>query len=258
MDLNLKDKKFLICGATSGFGRGVAGNLLTEGAKILAVARDQDKLDELSSMHKGAVTTFSGDLTREKTLDKLFRDHDLTDLSGALINAGGPPAMKFMETDIGDWDKAYETLIRWKVLITKKLAPIFQKNNYGRLLFIESASVKQPIDNLVLSNSLRMAITGMVKSLALDLAPTGITLNVLAPGYHETNAVKRLINKKAENENISYEEAKSAITTGIPLGTMGSPNDFGSLATWLLSEKSAYITGQTISIDGGIIKHVFG
>src|SRR6056297_1037059 len=101
MNLNLENKKFLICGATSGFGRGVVENLLTEGAKILAVARDQDKLDELSTLHKGAVTTFSGDLTREENLENLFRDNDMTDLSGALVNAGGPPAMKFMETEIG-------------------------------------------------------------------------------------------------------------------------------------------------------------
>ncbi len=258
MDLNLSNKKFLVCGATSGFGRGVAENLLAEGAKIIAVARDKDKLDELADHYKKSVSIFSADLTSEEHIEALFEKNDLSDIDGALINAGGPPAGNFLETDISEWDKAYRSVVRWKIIMTKKLVPILRKNSYGRLLYIESASVKQPIENLVLSNSMRMAVVGMIKSLALDLASEGITLNIMAPGYHETKAVKRLVTKKSEKENISYEEAKSQINSGIPLGFMGSPDDFGSLATWLLSEKSRYITGQTINIDGGVVKHVFG
>ncbi len=258
MDLNLGNKKFLVCGATSGFGRSVAENLMNEGAKVIAVARDKDKLNELADQYSDSVSIFSADLTSEERIEALFEKNDLSDLDGALINAGGPPAGNFLETEISDWDNAYQSVVRWKIIMTKKLVPLFRKNKYGRLLYIESASVKQPIENLVLSNSLRMAVVGMVKSLALDLASEGITLNIMAPGYHETQAVERLVNKKSENEKISYEEAKSKISSVIPLGFMGSPDDFGSLATWLLSEKSRYITGQTINIDGGVVKHVFG
>ena len=258
MDLNLKDKRFLVCGATSGFGGAVAQNLLAEGAKIIAVARDKEKLFELQSLNKKNVTIYSGDLTRDNTIHELASKTDFSELQGALINAGGPPAMKFEETKIDDWDAAYQTLIRWKVLITKKLIPVFRKNKYGRMLFIESASVKQPIENLVLSNSLRMAVVGMVKSLSQDLIHEGVTLNILAPGYHETQAVKRLITKKAKNGGMDYDVAKQKIESGIPAGKMGFPDDLGSLATWLLSEKSGYISGQTISIDGGMIRSVFG
>ncbi len=258
MDLNLKNKSFLVCGATSGFGGAVAHKLLDEGAEIIAVARDKGKLQELAAKNSGRIKILDGDLTEEKTTGRLFTDFDLKKISGALINAGGPPAMQFHETSIEDWDDAYRKLLRWKVLMTQKLIPILEENKYGRLLYIESASVKQPIENLILSNSLRMAVVGMVKSIARDLIAKGVTLNILAPGYHETQAVERLITKKAENEGLDYSSAKKKIEAVIPSGKMGSTEDFASIATWLLSEKSGYISGQTISVDGGIIKHVFG
>lgn len=258
MDLNLKDKLFIVCGATSGFGQAVTLNLLNEGARIIAIARNREKLEALKKEGKGSVQIFEGDLTDEKTIDNFFRGVSLENVFGALINAGGPPAMKFDETKIEDWDNAYNTLVRWKIIFTKKLLPHLRKQDYGRLVYIESASVKQPIENLVLSNSLRMAVVGMVKSLSQDLIAEGITLNILAPGYHETQAVERIIKKQSDIHNISYEEATEKIIKGIPAGKMGSAMEFGSLAAWLLSEKSSYISGQTISVDGGVIKYVFG
>lgn len=258
MDLNIKNRKFLVCGATSGFGRAVSENLLREDARIIAVARNLEKLKELEKIKPESVKIFQGDLFEEDSLEELLEIEEMKDLSGALINAGGPPAGKYMEMSIEQWDKAYETVLRWKIMLTNKLIPLFLKNKYGRMVFLESAAVKQPIGNLVLSNSLRMAVVGMVKSLALDLASEGITMNIMAPGYHETQALKRLINKKAEVDGISYEEAKSGISSEVPVGRLGTPKDFGSLAAWLLSEKSGFITGQTISVDGGNIRHVFG
>jgi 3-oxoacyl-[acyl-carrier protein] reductase len=258
MDLKLKDKSFLICGASSGFGEAISKILLKEGANLIAVARDEQKLKKLKQHNENQIKIYPGDLTKSDTIEELFNDIDLTGLSGALINAGGPPAMKFMETKIDDWDEAYRTLLRWKVLITQKLIPIFKDNGYGRILYIESASVKQPIDNLVLSNSLRMSVVGMVKSLSRELLPDSITLNIMAPGYHETQAVERLIHKKSLEEGIDYSEAKRKIENAIPAGIMGSPKDFGTLAAWLLSEYSGYLSGQTISVDGGLINYVFG
>lgn len=258
MDLNLKNKLFIVCGATSGFGRAVALSLVDEGAKIIAIARDKKNLIELKSLANKQIETFSGDITEEKTLETFFNEFNLTGINGALVNAGGPPAMKFDETRISDWDQAYKTLVRWKILFTQRLLPLLRNSGYGRLIYVESASVKQPIENLILSNSLRMAVIGMVKSLSQDLIKEGINMNILAPGYHETRAVERIIKKQSELRSVSYEEAKRAIETGIPAGKMGVPADFGSLATWLLSEKSAYISGQTISVDGGVIKYVFG
>lgn len=129
-------------------------------------------------------------------------------LSGAFVNAGGPPAMKTLETTLDDWDNAYHQLLRWKVELTQALVPLMIKENYGRMVFLESSSVKQPIDNLVLSTSLRLSVVGFVKTLSQEIAESGVTLNIVGPGYHETPAIKRLLEKKAEQEDITALQAK--------------------------------------------------
>ena len=179
------------------------------------------------------------------------------DLEGVVINAGGPPASSFMETKLKDWDDAYDNVLRWKVKLTKEIIPVLSKNKYGRLLYIESASVKQPIENLVLSNSLRLAVVGFVKTLSQEIADQGITLNIIAPGYHETPAMDRLFAKKSSLTGISKKAAKAEFEKQTATGKMGEPEDLASLATWLLSPHSKYITGQTISVDGGLIKSIF-
>jgi 3-oxoacyl-[acyl-carrier protein] reductase len=125
---------------------------------------------------------------------------------------------------------------------------------YGRILFSESASVKQPVENLVLSNSLRLVIAGFSKTVSQEYAGFGITSNLIAPGYHDTEAVKRLFIKKSEQENIPVEEAKKQSINTIPARKMGDPADFASLAAWLLSPLSGFVTGQVISLDGGNVK----
>ncbi|NJM14242.1 MAG: SDR family oxidoreductase [Bacteroidales bacterium] len=126
-------------------------------------------------------------------------------------------------------------------------------NQYGKVVFLESASVKQPIDNLTLSNSLRMAIVGLSKSLSKEYLNYGIRFNVIAPGYHKTSAVNRLVKKRAENEAISEQEALQRIENSLPLKTMGLAEDFASLTVWLLSPLSDYVTGQVYAVDGGFI-----
>jgi 3-oxoacyl-[acyl-carrier protein] reductase len=179
-------------------------------------------------------------------------------LAGIVVNAGGPPAKAFLETSLEDWDQAYRQVLRWKVDLTLAFLPFFEKHNYGRYLFIESFSVKQPLPNLVLSNSLRMAVTGFVKTFSDEIASRGITANVLAPGLHMTPALERVILKNSEAEGISREEALDALINSVPVKTTGNVNDFASLAAWLLSPWSSYITGQTISVDGGAVKGSMG
>ena len=175
-----------------------------------------------------------------------------------VINAGGPPAKSSLETEIKDWDAAYRGLLRWKVLFTQKLLPRLLQQEYGRLLFLESISVKQPIENMVLSNSLRLAVVGYVKTLSQEIAERGVTVNVLAPGYHDTPAMGRLFEKKSMQLGISPEEARRSFETEIKMGHLGRAKDFASLAIWLLSPHSNYITGQTISVDGGLMKGIMG
>lgn len=179
-------------------------------------------------------------------------------LSGAVINAGGPPAKSAMEAKLNDWDEAYKSLVRWKVRLTKKLVERFITWEYGRIVFVESISVKQPVENLVLSNAFRMAIVGYVKTLSQEVGAQGVNLNIMAPGYHDTFAMKRIIAKKAETLNISEAKARQHIEAETLLGKMGDAHDFAELALWLLSPNSRYVTGQTISVDGGLTKGAFG
>jgi len=257
MDLDIKEKKFIVCGATSGFGQAIAKQLMQEGAHVIAVARNEEKLKEFQDAYKLQMEILIGDITQSATIKKLT---DLTKgnaISGILVNASGPPAKTFVETSMEDWDEAYRQLVRWKIEITKAFLPIFLKQAYGRFLYIESSAVKQPLENLVLSTSLRLSVVGFVKTVAQEIPDKGITFNVLAPGYHNTPAAERLVVKKAENLKISKKEARSLIQNAIPMKRMGDVDHFASLAVWLLSPLSDYITGQVYTIDGGTVKSTF-
>ncbi len=258
MDLHIKDQLFVVCGATSGFGNAVVNNLIGDGAKVIAIARGQEQLDRLVQTHPKSIEALCGDITQSKTIQLLLDKIGARKLSGAFVNAGGPPAMKTLETKLEDWDNAYHQLLRWKVELTQALVPLMIKEQYGRMVFLESAAVKQPIDNLVLSTSLRLSVVGFIKTLSQEIAESGVTLNIVAPGFHETPAINRLLDKKAEQENISPQEAKDKIAAGIRMKRMGKPEDLGQLAAWLLSPSSAYISGQTISVDGGQILGIHG
>lgn len=254
MDLKIKDKTFIVCGATSGFGLGVAKHLLNDGAKVIAVARGEEKLNELKDAYGSKVDILVGDVTESSTIKTLVKSVREIELGGILVNAGGPPAMKFAESKLSDWDDAYQKVLRWKIEITQALLPKFVKQAYGRFVYIESSSVKQPLENLVLSTSLRLSVVGMVKTITQEMPDTGITFNVLAPGYHYTPAVERLMNKKAKDENISMKKAQQILEERIPMKKTGDVANFASLATWLLSPLSEYVNGQVYAVDGGVLK----
>lgn len=258
MDLYLKNKRFLVCGAASGFGRAIAEALLGEGAFVIVTARREFELKKIAEIAPERVQIVVADLFKEDDQDNLLNQIDLNKLSGAVINAGGPPAKSFMETEMKDWDDAYISLVKWKVRLTKKILPAFIEKKYGRLLFVESKSVKQPVENLVLSNSMRLAVVGFVKTLSQEVAHQGITMNIMAPGYHDTPAMERIFAKKASVNKISINEARKSIESEIAMGKMGDPKDFAQMALLLLSPASNFINGQTISIEGGLIKGTFG
>jgi len=258
MDLRIKNQLFIVGGATSGFGKAIASSLINEGASIIAVARNPDKLNELKSSAPSQIETVAGDITQDEIIEKITATVGQRQLHGVLVNAGGPPAKTFLETTLEDWDNAYKNILRWKINITQQVVPKMKEHQYGRIVYIESSSVKQPLENLVLSNSIRLAVVGFVKTLSQEIAKTGITLNVMGPGSHDTPAIERLYTKKSEQTGISAADARQQGIQQIPVGRLGSPDDFASLATWLLSPASGYITGQTITVDGGMVKSIFG
>lgn len=257
MDLKIKDKLFIVTGATSGLGKSIALSLINEGANVIINARTEEKLLQIKNDFPDNVEIVCGDVTTDAIISKIVLKIGQRKLDGLVVNAGGPPPKSFVNTNMMDWDNAYNSLLRWKVKVAKELMPVFEKNEYGRIVFIESASVKQPINNLILSTSLRLAVVGFVKTLSTEIADKGITLNILAPGYHATPRMEQLFENKALLLGISPKEAQEDFEQEISVGRLGNPNDLASLATWLLSPNSGYVTGQTISIDGGLIKGTF-
>lgn len=258
MNLDVANKLFVVTGATSGFGGEIAKLLVREGAHVIINARGEKRLISFQKTQPDRIEIIGGDITTDAVLSELIRKIGKRRIAGLVVNAGGPPAMSFMKTDMQDWDDAYERVLRWKIKLTRSLLPLFMEQKYGRIVYIESASVKQPIENLVLSNSLRLAVVGFVKTLSQEIAKEGITLNILAPGYHSTPAMERLFIHKSMLLGISPEEAKAEYEQESKVGTLGDPKDLASLALWLLSTHSGFVTGQTISVDGGLIQGTMG
>lgn len=254
MNLKLENSSFIVCGATSGFGLAITRQLISEGSKVIAVARTEEKLRELEDAFPGKIKVFQGDITLSKTIKELFKFTEGISLDGIVVNAGGPPAMKFLESTQKDWDDAYYKILRWKVELTQMFLPRFLSKKYGRIVFIESSAVKQPIENLILSTSFRLSVVGMVKSISQEIPDSGVTLNVLAPGYHNTPAIDRLVDKNAKDKKISNKETRKIFENSIPMKKTGNPENFASLAVWLLSPLSEYITGQIFAVDGGVLK----
>lgn len=258
MDLKINDQRFIVCGASSGFGRSIAKQLLDEGAQVIAVARREQKLNELQETYPDQVSVVAGDLTDDDTHNQIEAAIGNSQLHGVVVNAGGPPALTPLETALYDWDQAYESVMRWKIELILRLVSYFTSKEYGRILFVESKSVKQPIPSLVLSNSFRAGIVGFAKSLSQEIADKGVTVNVLAPGAHDTPAIERVIKKKVQDSDKSKEEVRVEMEAAVPVGRFGKAEEIASLAGWLLSPHSSYVTGQTISHDGGAIQGIFG
>jgi 3-oxoacyl-[acyl-carrier protein] reductase len=254
MKLNIKNKLFVVCGATSGFGNAVAKQLIREKAKIIAIARTEENLKELQDAYSNQVEILAGDITQSKTINALVNLLGDRQLEGILVNAAGPPAITFEESQLEHWDAAYNNLLRWKIELTKALLSKFKIQKYGRFVYIESSAVKQPLENLILSTSFRLSVVGCIKTLSREIPDSGITFNILAPGYHYTPAVERLISKKAKTENISLDKAKSMIENNIPMKITGNVDKFATLAVWLLSPLSEYVNGQVYTVDGGVVQ----
>jgi len=258
MNLELDQQRFLITGASSGLGRAIARQLLREGARIVVVARRGELMRDAFSAWSDQTTLIEGSVLHTETLDAIEKDARRNGLHGALINAGEPPTGTPLETTMDDWDAAWQLVLRWKIDLTLRLAPMLVEKGYGRIVYLESRTVKQPIPVLSLSNAMRAGVVGFAKSLATEIAPKGVTVNVIAPGSHDTPAIERLIEKNRGHSGKSYDETRAAMEAGIPVGRMGKAEELATLAAWLFSPHAAFVTGQTISHDGGAIDGLFG
>jgi len=257
MDLHIAGNAALVTASSSGLGKASATALAREGANVVINGRDEDRLEaaaeEIRETAEGEVITQPGDLTVpgdieamvERTVDEFGgMDHLVT-------SAGGPPSGPFLETTDEDWQAAYDLLVMSVVRLVHESADHLGAGDGGTIVNIASHSVKEAIDALVLSNSVRMGVIGLEKTLSRELAPE-VRVNAVLPGSHETSRIVDLIEAAVERgEYDSYEEGREAWAADSPLGMLGDPDRFGDMVAFLSSPRTEYVTGQAIAVEGG-------
>lgn len=257
MDLGLNGKVALVAGASKGLGRATALALAAEGCRLVVCARGFERLQELAAevqrLHATAVETCRADVSVAADVNRVVAcataRFGIIDI--LVTNSGGPAPGSFLELSEDDWQMGIDNTLMSMLRFCRAVVPIMRKNAWGRIINITSIAVKQPIDGLVISNALRPAVVGLAKSLANEFARYNITVNNVAPGYHRTERVDELLLVQSAKERISLAEATARIEKSIPLGRMGHPDECAALIAFLASDKARYITGATISIDGG-------
>jgi 3-oxoacyl-[acyl-carrier protein] reductase len=260
MDLQLKDKRALVTGASRGLGYAVALGLAREGCRPAVNGRDEMRLYEASTrIHKETTILpypLPGDVTDPNFPEQLVNNAAkfLGGLDILVTNAGGPPAGAFESFDEAAWQKAIELSFMSHVRLIKAALPHLKQSGAASVLTVTSYSVKQPIPNLVLSNSIRAATVGLTKTLALELGAAGIRFNSILPAWTETERVTELMSFRAKQSGTTVEEEIAKQSKDSPLGRMGRPEEFANAAVFLVSPAASYITGVMLTVDGGMYK----
>lgn len=263
MDLRLKNKIALITGASRGLGYATALALAKEGCRVVINSRDEDKVKAAAEKIKrdtGAqVVGLAGDVSQADVPARLIEQTVLMfdGLDILITNAGGPPPGPFDSFDEEAWQKAVDISFMSHVRLIRAALPHLRKSNSASVLAVTSWVAKQPMLNLVLSNSIRAATAGLVKSLAMELGKEHIRFNSIMPGWTVTERVEELMAFRAKNNNTSAETEAAKVVTEIPLGRMARPEEFANVAAFLVSPVASYVHGVALPVDGGIIKGTF-
>ena len=260
MDLGLEGKVALVAAASRGLGRAIAEELASEGASLVICARDEARLHET----RDAIARDTGAEVRAVAADLATADGVARVADEALAafgrvdvlvtNTGGPPSGPFEEHDWARWQGAVDLLLRSSIELTRRVLPGMKERRWGRILAVTSIAAKQPVASLVLSNSVRAAVTGAMRTLATEMAPHGITVNTILPGYTRTERVEELDAANAAREGLPVDAVRQRTIAQIPMGRLGEPREFAALAAFLASERASYITGQAVAVDGGWIR----
>jgi 3-oxoacyl-[acyl-carrier protein] reductase len=249
----------LVCAASKGLGLASARALARDGFRVAICARGSEALAAAAAEMRtsGAdVLPIQADLSNAADVDRLLAEtvSAFGGLDVLVTNTGGPPSGPFMSIDERAWINAVDSLLLSVVRLCRGAVPLMRARGGGRIIHVTSISVKQPIAGLVLSNALRSAVTSLAKTLALELAHDNILVNCVAPGYTRTDRVVELSEATAAREGITAEEADRRIVTQIPMGRMGTPEEFAAAVAFLASPAASYVTGVTIPVDGGWTK----
>jgi 3-oxoacyl-[acyl-carrier protein] reductase len=255
VNLQIRDRVALVTGASSGLGRAVALSLAAEGATLAVAARRRDRLDELVDLATkagaGDARAFEVDLTNPDSVVHLV--DDVGRMFGAVdilvLNGGGPKPGTFTTMSLDDWDAGYRAVLRSMLELTYAMLPQMVSRKWGRIVALTSSSVKQPIANLTLSNAFRSALVAALKTLSVEVASQGVTVNSIATGRVITDRLRELYPDEAA--------LNAAAKSQIPIGRVATPEEFAPMVAFLCSEAASYITGQTIAIDGGLIASTY-
>jgi len=258
MDLLLNDKKIMITGGSKGIGLACAKVLAAEGADLIISSRSRENLQAAAQQiggQKGELHIFPADVSRMDETDALaeFANKRFGYLDGLVINSGGPPMGSVMSHTDEAWMSAVNSLLMPVVRLTRCFVPVMQARKFGRIISISSTGVKQPIQGLVLSNSIRQAVGAYMKTLSVEVAASNVFINSLLPGATDTERLSSLHKTIAKNTGKSIDEVVAMRKSSIPAGKFGEPANLAALAAFLLSEKNGYITGQSIAVDGGMV-----
>ncbi len=263
MDLGLKDKRAFIAGSSRGLGYATALILATEGCKVVINSRDVEEVTAAAQKIANETGTqafgFAGDVSEVSNAEMLIRltVEALGGLDILITNAGGPPAGSFEIFDEETWQQAVDTSFISHIRLIRAALPHLRKSDSPSVLTFTSYTVKQPVPNLVLSNSIRAATVALTKSLAMELGKDGIRFNSILPGWTFTERIQYLMEFRAENSKTTVDEEIAKQVSEIPLGRMAQPEEFARVAAFLVSPAASYVNGVMLNVDGGIVKGLF-
>jgi 3-oxoacyl-[acyl-carrier protein] reductase len=260
LDLGLHGRVAIVAAASRGLGRAVAEELAREGASVAICARTASELEQAAAdihtsigrevFHQAVDVTNHAAVSHFVALvESRFGRIDI-----CVTNSGGPPSKTFADTNPEDWRAAVDLLLMSTVFLAKETLPRMQKNKWGRFITITSSAVKQPVDGLLLSNSIRAAVTGLARTLANEYAAYGITVNNLCPGYTRTARLDNLAATISARTGTQPEAVFADWTRQIPVGRIGTPQEFAAVVSFLASERASYVNGTSIAVDGGMVR----
>jgi 3-oxoacyl-[acyl-carrier protein] reductase len=257
MDLGIAGKIALVTAASKGLGRGSAEALAAEGCRVAICARTAADVErvarEIGTRAAHPVVPLVADMSRPADIERLMGEvrSRLGDPDIVVCNAGGPPPGTYATTKMDQFLPAVELSMMSSIRLTYAATPAMQAKGWGRIVYITSVSVKQPIPYILLSNTARAGLTGFMKTVAREIAASGVTVNAVLPGTHETDRVRQTAANRATAEGLTFEQALDAQRSGNPMRMLGDAGDFGAVVAFLCSQQARFITGENILVDGG-------
>lgn len=263
MDLGLAGKAALVCGASQGLGRAIAEAIAAEGADVMVCSRSEERIgrarDDIAASTGARVEAVAADLTEPAGVDRaVSAAHEAFGRIDVLVtNTGGPPSGPFEDHGPEVWKQAIAQNLESVVNLVRAVLPGMKERQWGRILNVTSISVKQPVAGLILSNSIRAAVTGFAKTVSNEAAPFNVTVNNVLPGFTRTERLVELAEAVAGRTGRTVAEVYEGWEAEVPMGRLAEPAELGALAAFLVSERASYITGQSVAVDGGWIKALF-